>query len=114
MAWTVTKLGYPQTWFYDRDRPLRYSHGYMAWATKNKDTLKHSSSTGTGYCDTRMTIQHGQAQNFYPLDRRDLGRIRGKILKLSALRDWSRDRNLSRRKRLRSYVLQHKPRKLFA
>ena len=50
------KQGYPQTWFYDRDRPQRYSHGYMAWATKNKDTLKHSSATGTGHCDTRMTI----------------------------------------------------------
>ena len=32
----------------------------LAWiygmGKKNKDTLKHSSSTGTGYCDTRMTI----------------------------------------------------------
>ena len=59
----------------------------MSWATKNKDTLKHSSSTGTGYCDTRMTIQHGQAQNFDLLGRRDFGYILGKILKLSVLRD---------------------------
>ena len=59
----------------------------MAWATKNKDTLKHGSSTRTGYSDTRMTIQHGQAQNFDPLGRRDSGYILGKILKLSTLRD---------------------------
>ena len=51
---------------------------------------------GTGHNDTHIPIWRGQAQNFDPLGRRDLGRICGKILKLSALRDWSRDRNLSR------------------
>ena len=57
----------------------------MAWATKNKDTLKHGSMIGTGHNDTHIPIWHGQAQNFDPLGRRDFGYIRGKILKLSAL-----------------------------
>ena len=52
----------------------------------NKDTLKHGSMIGTGHNDTHIPIWRGQAQNFDPLGRRDLGRICGKILKLSALR----------------------------
>ena len=59
----------------------------MAWATKNKDTLKYGSTIGTGHNDTHIPIWCGQAQNFYPLDRRDFGYILGKILKLSTLRD---------------------------
>ena len=51
----------------------------------NKDTLKHGSMIGTGHNDTHIPIWRGQAQNFDLLGRRDLGRIRGKILKLSAL-----------------------------
>ena len=57
----------------------------MAWATKNKDTLKHGSMIGTGHNDTHIPIWRGQAQNFDLLGRRDSGYIRGKILKLSAL-----------------------------
>ena len=59
----------------------------MAWATKNKDTLKHGSTIGTGHNDTHIPIWRGQAQNFDPLGRRDFGYILGKILKLSTLRD---------------------------
>ena len=59
----------------------------MVWATKNKDTLKHGSATGTGHNDTHIPIWRGQAQNFDPLGRRDSGYILGKILKLSTLRD---------------------------
>ena len=40
---------------------------------------------GTGHNDTYILIWRGQAQYFYPLDRRDSGYIRSKILKLSAL-----------------------------
>ena len=45
----------------------------MAWATKNKDTLKHGSTIGTGHNDTHIPIWHGQAQNFDLLGRRDSG-----------------------------------------
>ena len=57
----------------------------MAWATKNKDTLKHGSTIGTGHNDTHIPIWRGQAQNFDLLGRRDSGHIHSKILKLSAL-----------------------------
>ena len=54
---------------------------------QNKDTLKHSSATGTGQRETRMDIKRGQVQNFDLLDRRDSGDISGKILKMWELRD---------------------------
>ncbi len=63
---------------------------------QNKDTLKHSSATGTGQRETRMAVWRGQVQNFDPLGRRDSGHVSGKILKMRALRDLSHDMNLPR------------------
>ena len=46
-----------------------------------------SPVTGTGRSDTCVDMWGGQVQNLDLLDRRDSGHIRGKILKIRALRD---------------------------
>ena len=60
-------------------------HSEIRRQNKDKDTLKHSSATGTGQRETRMAIKRGQVQNFDLRDRRDSGHIRGKILKMRTL-----------------------------